>query len=1328
MFILSFGLTRYYSSSQREIVCIEYEKDNSQDTSKKYHNKDQNDKDILAIIFVIIYSVSILICVLVSEPNLDSIYINWVSISVIDIITLSTGILLSFFLPGYSLVLVLTKKYTINPLLKILIAYSGSMLITGLTTYICAIYLDNDVSEIKIPLIVINLAILAAFVVYYRIYRIIFTHDTDIYNKSCHFISISSNKVQSILRVNQSELIVFGSLISLVIISTYYLYDGATIGDQWDHQGRAIIFLFSHFKESVTPIGGDIIYTPLQSALLAGFSTLSGTPLVNTYASIAFLNMTAVFAFYYFCREWFPIGMKRAALLASTLLVLCGGFGWIYLLYSTEANPVTSEILSISSFLQEHVKFSDIILSANFMIAAYPDFSTGLIYIALPAGFLLLGLVRFEIKSKFTYAVIVSIVSVLGTLFHDEFYIFIIVSSILPLVFNMRNKSSVYVAFLITFAFVYVVDIVSPVKYFTSREVLGIPLINLNIIFVMITWALYAAQQKLKNHFNLTFTLSKIRRQLNPSNGRTILVAKIILVWAVAYLTALSFIVWIQLPPNYIQAHTAGYNNPWYLYAPRLGLVGLFGLAYILSYLFKKFEKEVFVFGVIVVIALLTGPYYFEHRFSKYVMVGMIGFASLLMYRLFSFLGNRYTISNGITIALIILGAGLSTLLYIGYNALVLETHDYAHALGRRDFPSLQEMNLLQFIRNKIYSDSNTYNVASFPDEYDVRQGGIITKLRSFSGLSYAKAVQSPLTLNASTLDEFYHLLEYSNTKYIIIPRDSIKDRIISSPTRFALDNFQPVYNDSQYLVLGVPLLSGPSTDSKNEVAIISSDVKSPSSEGKDVHLNNTIDLKNEYYYALSSLALSRTGYDVFLGDDYSIFSKKVIIIPSDPTNWDNTTLNKYAEYANAGGILIVVNSDDFNHNGTFSKLFPIVSTVNKSKSNDSSEYNSIVAHNDKSSSLNVSGEVRNAEFRNSSDTNLVASYVNQGNKAIAPFIMEKTFPSKGKIIFINAKGYYDAIKNDPKKYFSSLPNFSKIFGINHEIPTNQSVTGPTKRFLGQVKISGSTLLNGSSILLPNISSDSYPVTIGNLSILDKRGNLESTYKKISLLSMKLNGQYQVIVNSKGKLVLPSPVSQNGYVGISVPKGFNMTVKLTDENNSKAEIVTRDGSHNNSQVATNGSILELYNVKSSAPSKSLTVLMKNPEITVNGNTSFKDASFDGRGPNSYVPLKIDGKTKAKFDFVDKYYEPEDNGTSSRYLTYLKSIDINGITDKDVELKAPGDIPSSAKNKGLEIPLKDILNSPANIMILIVLTSLTIILSKLYWPAKKLDNEKYTKTS
>jgi hypothetical protein len=42
----------------------------------------------------------------------------------------------------------------------------------------------------------------------------------------------------------------------------------------------------------------------------------------------------------------------------------------------------------------------------------------------------------------------------------------------------------------------------------------------------------------------------------------------------------------------------------------RLGLIGLIGVASILSYLFRRFEKEVFVFGIIIIIALFTGPFY----------------------------------------------------------------------------------------------------------------------------------------------------------------------------------------------------------------------------------------------------------------------------------------------------------------------------------------------------------------------------------------------------------------------------------------------------------------------------------------------------------------------------------------------------------------------------------------------------------------------------------------------------------------------------------------------------------------------------------------------
>ncbi len=78
------------------------------------------------------------------------------------------------------------------------------------------------------------------------------------------------------------------------------------------------------------------------------------------------------------------------------------------------------------------------------------------------------------------------------------------------------------------------------------------------------------------------------------------------------------------------------WNVPWYLYPMKFGLTGLLGLVFLLSYIFRKFEKEIFVFAIIVVIAFVTGPYYDEHRFSKYMMAGMASLAALLIYEIIS--------------------------------------------------------------------------------------------------------------------------------------------------------------------------------------------------------------------------------------------------------------------------------------------------------------------------------------------------------------------------------------------------------------------------------------------------------------------------------------------------------------------------------------------------------------------------------------------------------------------------------------------------------------------------------------------------------------------
>ena len=210
----------------------------------------------------------------------------------------------------------------------------------------------------------------------------------------------------------------------------------------------------------------------------------------------------------------------------------------------------------------------------------------------------------------------------------------------------------------------------------------------------------------------------------------------VVIISVVAYAYTLCFIIWSQLSTEEIKIHAAGYNVPFYLYPMKLGLTGILGFAFVLSYLFKRYDKHLFVFGVIILIAFVLGPYYDEHRFSKYIMVGMIGFASLLVYKILNFLNSHNKlILNRILVGIVIVTTSLSTLLFIGYNSLILQTQDYTQTLGRRNFPPSSELHLFDFLRDKVNVHEKNYNIVTFPSEYDPREGGLITKLQAFSGL-----------------------------------------------------------------------------------------------------------------------------------------------------------------------------------------------------------------------------------------------------------------------------------------------------------------------------------------------------------------------------------------------------------------------------------------------------------------------------------------------------------------------------------------------------------------------------------------------------------------
>lgn len=1489
--ILIFGLTKYYTASHVDVTDTQdrnsARRDNPDDDIKSSEEKKKG-VPISTSLFVIIFTILILICIFTPKENFH-IFVNWSEIGILGIAQLSAAIMLCFFVPGFGIVLIITKKYKMNSILTVLLAYLFSMLITGITAFIAALFFDSAISASKNLFILVYVCILVTFLIFNSAYKIGVLNKAQIkYPSYTHFASTVLIKFWKYLTMRASELLVFGSLLMLVVVSTNYLYGGTTIGDQWYHQGRALLFMSGTFRDAALS-DAEYFYAPLQSALLAGLTTLSGVPLVNSYASIAFLNMTAVFAFYYFFSTWVPRSMQKAALIACSLITLSAGFGWIYLLnISVTTQPIVSQQSSLNVF--ENIRQLDIVRSSNFGITA-PD--TGLTYIVLPIGFVLLGILRTRFNSNFTNTAIVTAISILGIMSHDEFYIFIIIACLLPLIFKMKSRNYLYLGFLLALSIVYVIDILTPGKFFTFIQILGLPLLLLTVLFVAITWTIYLTGKYLQKVLKQRLTFWKALRKLRYRNDKFKFLTVVLVIYVVAYVYLLSFIVFSQLPLDTIKVQNYDRQLTWYLYPMRMGLVGLLGLAFLLSYLFKRFDKEIFVFGIFIIIALLAGPYYDENRFSKYVMIGAIGFASLMVYKILTPRFNNKPAYTGVLISAVMITSSLSLLMYIGFNSLILQTQDFSDTLPRRHFPSNSEVHLFELIHNKTDVDSKKYNVISFSKEYDNWEDSPILKIQGFSGLPKDKLFQSPLSLNSSTLDALYRQLDYTNARYIILPKDSMQSISgVTEPARFAFDYFKPVYEDNNYTVLDVPPLEPP-TSNKTEVALLYnqkldlaptkvSDIrllpynnntfdfggkshsvtihhnnqteggillnsknkdgdtlwsktlvpatkvnyvearfratsenenksnvnlkwlekdteysaslsgkrldlyqKSVNSKDKKLLVRNTevgndqmwyvlkiVSLDNsikiyindalviqaprlqagnntegisrvgiesnyndvefepvkigsiydstqkiyeatkyyDYYYPLSLLALSNTRYDIFSNDDLSAFSNDVILT-SDNLKLDNVTYNKYLEYVRTGGKLIAINSNN-NFNGSFSHLFGI-------QSNDSNRetFTNIAWHKNRQNVLlNVPGLVNKIEMKSYSDTNVLASYQNKNNRTIAPFVVEKNFSNGGKIVLINAEGYFNTISNSPRKYFLSLSNISNLLDLpSTKAKAYQGTIDPIQGFIGDMAVSGDITLNSSSLSLLDEDGRPYVINASRIVIFNGTNNLHSVFDDVLIRDLNLLGDYEIIINFKGKLKLPDLRSNHNYISMLIPTDSNMTVKLSPAKHSHSEIAIQNHSSNYTIKANNDSKIEFYKIRTNPPLKFVPIMMKNPEIKVNGNASIKNSVFYGyisqQGKlETGEPIDLQGKLNAKFDFIDHYNQPYRNGTEISYITYLQSLTMdrgNSYQPKEF-LRLPGDISTQAKEEGLDIPLEKVLSSSSNIIVLIGLTTITLI--------------------
>jgi hypothetical protein len=946
----------------------------------------------------------------------------------------------------------------------------------------------------------------------------------------------------------------------------------------------------------------------------------------------------------------------------------------------------------------------------------------------------------------------------------------------------------------------------------------------------------------------------------------------------------------------------------------------------------------------------------------------------------------------------------ISTLTFISYDAWSLEeTNSQVSWLNRRNFPSSEELDMLAFVRNydpKYDSASNGFtegirNIVTWSSEYQTATG-LLGKFQGFSGITIPSMLQSPLALNASSLESFYNLLASSGIDLIVIPSRDVADRkdsysnpgvgaidtedgkgagVKSGIARFALKNFQKIYQDNGFAILAIPKHIMPPSP-KGDIAIINkmtahdpvlrSTIFNPENRDnnstkvilpynnqffskisksdfvkilenkKDVILDaynksqtlwsSEIKLRNgginyiesqfriidknkdklhdecglvwqsgekkyyvrirddklefsetpapkdrynienqqikldkwisytlkivfvkdylqvyvndisklrvpnnlydsdhgisrigircngntaefgpisiadiyqlddrnnssffdndnafekeqtyQYYYPLSSLALSGAAYDTFLPNDNSIFAKKNIVLPIRATEgfgnneFDNRDhLYRFLRYVRDGGTLTIINGDKKAGGWLANSFFSI------KYDNDTSKFNSIIKSSEPKFALQLFGNTSSIEST-SPDTTFTSYYYNSGNR-VSPFSMEKSY-GKGKIILIEAAGYFDAVSMSPEKYFSTLPDLFRFAGIDINTEGESTdVSFPNSYNIGNITVFGDAIINSSSLLLPmeeqgadrlmnqyhiqgisaiNNKETDLQINRTGIAFNNDTNNpittrdiaIKSILQDIRIRGFELYGQYKATIKASGRLDLPSPYypqSQHDYLGVSIPSRFDLTVALLNKD-AHANITLADGTIRTIKSTTNNDyksddsshdkFTEIY-FRSISPAlpqvNTIDLLIKRPEVIVHGNVTF-ESFFQGQHD---FEKDIEGNrlelTEANVDtrlgYVDSYDKTYENKRTTNYVTYIRSLQFDQLSENPrdkIMLRTPGDISDTAKQKGILVPWKKTITSQANIILVtaVLLASLLIIL--LAWQRSKRMKSSYS---
>jgi hypothetical protein len=151
-----------------------------------------------------------------------------------------------------------------------------------------------------------------------------------------------------------------------------------------------------------------------------------------------------------------------------------------------------------------------------------------------------------------------------------------------------------------------------------------------------------------------------------------------------------------------------------------------------------------------------------------------------------------------------------------------------------------------------------------------------------------------------------------------------------------------------------------------------------------------------------------------------------------------------------------------------------------------------------------------------------------------------------------------------------------------------------------------------------------------------------------------------------------------------------------------------------------------------APSISyLPVHVKSPEIKINnGTVEFKLASNSNNPAQPEGNIVANRNIVANVDHVETYNSFNKNGTKTDFVTFAKSLDIQGnymTESREIDtLRLPRDISVRAKDKGIGMPWETMMVSFTSVIIMISVVVVVIAVKYYIWPKIKQNKKEYQK--